>query len=646
MKTLVIVFSLVLITGASVIVVSETVSKDIVEKQIRNHLQTAVQSRAYHIETVLEEYGEITEMLAAGNPFRDVVDERKDYNQCIEQANRRIKSTIEANDAISRIKILDKNGIVIASSHTDVGSDKCAGEIFLKGKERTHIGDIHTCKLTGKPVMSVAAPILVNGEFSGVLIVNFDAEKELFDITTDRTGLGETGEIYLVNKDDYMITPARFLNDTFLKQKVDTGHSGNLLEDVEHLAGHDEHEHEISLCKNYMGMDVLRVHVHIPETSWCLLAEVDKEEAFAPVTRLRDTMILILFGLLLMGTILSIRISGTITRPVMELHHGTEEIMKGNLDYRVGTEASDEIGDLSRAFDSMTADLKKSRDELEEYSKSLEKMVEERTGELNEKAKEAEEQKLASLNLLEDVNETKGELEETNRKLKRSNKDLQDFVYIASHDLREPMRKISAFGKLLEDSLEGRLDEDEQENFEFMIDGATRMHQMISDLLIYSRITTRTKPAELVDLNRVIEDMKNVELGAQLEETGGTINIPEPLLPVQADPSQVHQLLQNLIGNGLKYHREGMAPEITLRSKREDDNMVRVEVEDNGMGIDKEHYDKIFGMFRRLHPMEDYEGTGIGLAVCERIVERHGGAIGIESTPDVGSTFWFTLPKG
>lgn len=238
------------------------------------------------------------------------------------------------------------------------------------------------------------------------------------------------------------------------------------------------------------------------------------------------------------------------------------------------------------------------------------------------------------------------DLEETNRKLDWSNKELQDFVYIASHDLREPMRKISAFGPLLQESLKGKLDEDEQENLEFMIDGATRMQRMIDALLTYSRVTTKAKPAKRVDLNETIEDLKRVELAVLLEETGGTIRIQKPLPAVRADSSQVHQLLQNLIANGLKFNREGILPEIIVRGRLEKDNRVRVEVEDNGIGIEEANSDKVFGMFQRLHSQNNYKGTGIGLAVCKKIVKRHGGSIGLNSTPGKGSTFWFTLPGG
>jgi PAS domain S-box-containing protein len=237
------------------------------------------------------------------------------------------------------------------------------------------------------------------------------------------------------------------------------------------------------------------------------------------------------------------------------------------------------------------------------------------------------------------------DIKKINRKLEEANKELQDFVYVASHDLREPLRKISSFGTLLQDSLKGKLDEDQHENFEFMIDGARRMQDMIDALLTYSRLTTKAKPPEWVDLNKVIEDLKKLELATVLDETGGTIDVPEPLPSVQADLSQMHQLFQNLIGNGLKFHKEGIPPEIIIRAHEVENNMIRIEVEDNGIGIDEKYHGQLFTMFKRLHSREQYEGTGIGLASCKKIVERHGGNIGIKSTLGKGSTFWFTLPR-
>jgi len=250
--------------------------------------------------------------------------------------------------------------------------------------------------------------------------------------------------------------------------------------------------------------------------------------------------------------------------------------------------------------------------------------------------KRAEEERKA---LLQDIRKS-------NRRLEEANKELQDFVYVASHDLREPLRKISSFGTLLQDSLEGKLDEDQQENFEFMIDGARRMQDMIDALLTYSRLTTRAKPPQQVYLNEVIENLKKLELATLLDETRGTIHIPEPLPPVRADLSQMNQLFQNLIGNGLKFHQEGIPPEIIIRAHGVENKMIQIEVEDNGIGIDEKYHEQLFVMFKRLHSRAQYDGTGIGLAICKKIVERHGGNIGVKSTPGKGSIFWFTLPRG
>jgi len=237
-----------------------------------------------------------------------------------------------------------------------------------------------------------------------------------------------------------------------------------------------------------------------------------------------------------------------------------------------------------------------------------------------------------------------GRLSRTNQDLEQSNRALQDFVYIASHDLREPLRKISSFGELLSSSLKDKLNDDEKENLGFMVDGATRMQQMIEALLTYSRVTTRGAEFETVDLNKVMEELRSVELAVKIEETGAKIATPERLHNVNCDPAQIRQLMQNLIANGLKYQKEGVVPEITIRSSVTDNDMIRVEVTDNGIGIKQEQFKDVFVMFKRLHSRREYEGAGIGLAVCKKIVERHGGDIGVSSTYGQGATFWFTLP--
>ncbi len=354
-------------------------AKSVLKERILNHLITTVESRAQTIELTLQHYQEDALVLTVGNAAKNAVDITKDYAQGVEQVNKRIKSTLQISPDISEIRVLGKNGIVIASSHKDTGVDKSAQVIFLKGKNGVHIQDMHISELTGDIVVGVAAPIFVNDEFAGVLAINFD-EKKLFKITTNRFGLGETGEIYLINKDGYMITPSRFAEGTFLKQKVDTENTRRAFEDIEEF-GQEAHLHEAFVYRNYQGKKVLGIHAHIPQMQWTVLAEIDASEAFAPLRRLRWIFIAIICLVPVAAGFVGRVISGIITEPIHKLHKGTEIIAEGNLDYKVGTNAQDEIGQLSRAFDEMTESLKKSTTSINKLNNEIDsrKQAQEKT---------------------------------------------------------------------------------------------------------------------------------------------------------------------------------------------------------------------------------------------------------------------------
>ena len=371
-KIITILISFILTLGMVVIMVNHSFSRDIVEQEIYDHLETTAQSRTNHIETVLNEYKQATETLAVGNVFIDAVDESKDYTWRVEQANRRIERTIQAHDEISRIKILDKNGTIIASSHTDVGLDRSTDDIFLNRGTGAYIGDIRFSEFTESIAMRVSMPILLNNEFSGVCVIFFDMESELFKITTDRTGLGETGEIYLINKDGYMITPSRFSDDTFLKQKVDLEHAHT-----------GECRGEAVLTRSYLGTNVLRTHTHIPEMECCLIAEISEEEAFAPITKLTHVMLLAVVVILVLTMVVAIIASRTITKPISDLQHGVREIRSGNLDHNIDIKTGDEIELFADEFNLMSAELKESH-----YN--LEKKVEARTRELSDAVQRSE----------------------------------------------------------------------------------------------------------------------------------------------------------------------------------------------------------------------------------------------------------------
>lgn len=226
--------------------------------------------------------------------------------------------------------------------------------------------------------------------------------------------------------------------------------------------------------------------------------------------------------------------------------------------------------------------------------------------------------------------------------LKKSNQELEQFAYIASHDLQEPLRMIAGFLRLLEDRYKSSLDEKARNYIEHAVDGATRMSRLISDLLLYSRVERRGKQAEPVDTNSALE-LALANLRISIQESGATVT-KDKLPTIQGNPAQLVQLFQNLIGNAIKFRRKGVAPRIHIGCDPQDGRWL-ISVRDNGIGIAPEYRERIFMIFQRLHGRKDYPGTGIGLAICKKIVEQLGGSIWIESVPDEGSTFYCTFPK-
>jgi PAS domain S-box-containing protein len=232
------------------------------------------------------------------------------------------------------------------------------------------------------------------------------------------------------------------------------------------------------------------------------------------------------------------------------------------------------------------------------------------------------------------------ELERSRSELARSNKSLEEFAYVASHDLQEPLRTISSYIQLLERRLEGKLDTDTTEFMGYVVDGSKRMRDMINDLLAYSRVNTRGETFKPTDLEKVLKEaLRNCETA--IHESGAMVT-SDHLPTVIAAPSQTVQLFQNLLSNAIKFRSEE-APRIHVGvGPREKEWLFSVS--DNGIGFEQKYADHVFGLFQRLHAKEKYPGTGIGLALCKNIVERHGGHIWVESIPQKGTTFHFTFP--
>jgi light-regulated signal transduction histidine kinase (bacteriophytochrome) len=269
---------------------------------------------------------------------------------------------------------------------------------------------------------------------------------------------------------------------------------------------------------------------------------------------------------------------------------------------------------------------KAAEEELRKYHEHLEELVRQRTGELQ----------ATNRQLQKEVVEHK----QTGEELARSNKDLEQFAYVASHDLQEPLRIVSGYLQLLERRYRDKLDKDADEFIDFAVDGARRMQSLIIDLLAYSRVGTKGRTSAPTDagaaLHRALANLKTAITEADAVVSSGQ------LPTVTADPVQLAQVFQNLVGNAIKFCRTDRRPEIQV-SAEPYDGRWRFSVKDNGIGIEPQYVERVFVIFQRLHTRDKYPGTGIGLAICKKIVERHGGRIWVESTPGEGSTFYFTI---
>jgi light-regulated signal transduction histidine kinase (bacteriophytochrome) len=252
--------------------------------------------------------------------------------------------------------------------------------------------------------------------------------------------------------------------------------------------------------------------------------------------------------------------------------------------------------------------------------------------------------------LITDVTEQKRAMDEIKRaniklkkyamELKRSNQELEQFAYVASHDLQEPLRMVSSFTQLLAKRYRDKLDDDANEFISYTVEGANRMQRLINDLLNYSRIQTRGKPFVETDCEEILGQVR-ANLQVAIEKSRALMT--SDFLPtVMADPTQMMQLFQNLIDNAIKFSGKE-PPRVHISAEKRDNEWV-FSVSDNGIGIDPRFNERIFVIFQRLHEREKYPGTGIGLALCMRIVDRHGGRIWVESEPGKGSTFYFTIP--
>ena len=298
------------------------------------------------------------------------------------------------------------------------------------------------------------------------------------------------------------------------------------------------------------------------------------------------------------------------------------------------TRKTDEVGQLAQAFQLMVGQVASRERALRQAQGLLEQRVRARTAELT----------AANERLRDEIGErerAEAALAVRADQLASSNAELEQFAYVASHDLQEPLRMIASYTQLLGRRYQGKLDGDADKFIGYAVDGARRMQDLINDLLTYSRVGRRGE--RIADVNSSSSlDAALANLGAALQESGAVVT-RDPLPTVRADRARLTQVFQNLLGNAVKFRHPEIAPAVHVSAIRQEEEWI-FSVRDNGIGIAPEHRDRIFLIFQRLHTRDEYAGTGIGLAICKKIVETHGGRMWIESEPGQGTTFYFTIP--
>lgn len=338
---------------------------------------------------------------------------------------------------------------------------------------------------------------------------------------------------------------------------------------------------------------------------WFALVGYNLADVLAPTLELRTVTLQATALLIVLGAAVAYVFTRSISRPIQEFTVAAREVSGGNLERRVEVRTQDEIGELASTFNEMTVSLRESKEDLE--------------GKIQQRTKE---------------------LDEANKGLKASNAELEQFAYVASHDMQEPLRMIRSYLEMLSRRYKGQLDSDADEFIGYAVDGVDRLQRMIDDLLALSRVGTKGEPFRRIDCNVVLNEIiSNLKVAI---ETNDAIITSDRLPTVIGDELQLSQLFQNLLGNAMKFRSEA-APKIHVSAERRPGEWV-FSVRDNGIGIDPQHFERVFVVFQRLHSRDKYPGTGIGLAICRKIAERHGGRIWVESQPGKGSTFYFSIP--
>lgn len=577
-----------------VAIVSFFITKDAISDSVVNGLSAVATTQRQQINTMLAHYEGDLGSITNDTQIRQLV---RHFNATSDPYDRLVLDQTLADRAHEgeigeSFDIHDMYGNIIASSepgHVGKSTYDPAEEGFV-------INVDHAESFSNNSDIRISAPILFDNRVIGYATVHHSS-LELDQIVTRYVGRRDTGESLVVTRDVdgdlRYVTPLRF-NDgrDFYRKISDTDAKRAEVRSMTTVTGVETD------LKDYRGETVFAVHHYIESANLGLVVKIDESEALSRLDSLgRGLALTILLVALAIGTF-AIIVARHLIDPISNLTRAADEFSRGELSARVAVTSTDEIGTLGHAFNVMAGSIQTANDELESR-------VQERTADL-----------------------------------KRSNQDLEQFAYVASHDLQEPLRMVSSYTQLLSRRYTGQLDDDADEFIGFAVDGAKRMQTLINDLLTYSRAGRNDGHWEDLNVQEVVE-ASVINLGSRIETANAEVKIGD-MPSLVGDNQQLVSVFQNLISNSIKYRSPARDPKIDVSAERIH-GAWRFAIRDNGIGIDDAFADRIFTIFQRLHGREEYQGTGIGLAVVKKIVERSGGSIWMESKLDEGSTFFFTV---
>ena len=538
-----------------------------------------------------------------------------------QQAHNRIiaalQPTIEAGGFFDLTVLDPVTGRVISSSDARQ-EDKFNQDLpyFINGKIGPSAQSVYYALDLQKPTIAVALPLVAsNGEVLAVLAGRLDLHA-MDEIIARRSASHRSDDAYLVNASNQFVTPPRLASDPAVLQR------GLQTEAVNRcLAGNSGS----ALYSDYRDVPVVGVYRWLAERQLCLIVKIDQAEAFEPTRAFGSTLFTIGVLALLGASVLASGVARTISRPVLALKSAAARFGRGELSVRLPEASEDEFGILAREFNRMAASLQEKDTQVAAYASQLGQTVEERTAAL--RASEAGFDQRVS---------------ERTAQLEAANKELEAFSYSVSHDLRAPLRAIDGFSRILLRDGEAEFSAKSRRYLQLVRDNTQQMGRLIDDLLAFARLSRQPLQKQHIAMGDLVRQALQ-ELANDQEGRALTISLGE-LGECDADQSMLKQVWINLLANAIKFTRQRAAASVEIGCDERDGERVYF-VRDNGVGFDMQYVHILFGVFQRLHRAEEYEGTGVGLAIVQRIIVRHGGRVWAESVEHQGATFYFTLGR-